>query len=396
MAQSSEPDSAPGVAPPPVPVPAYGTASLADLTPAVAALLGVPGCTDRFGLGDLTGPLRRVCVLMIDGLGWNLLRAHPAEAPFLSSLIVSGRSLTAGFPSTTAASLASIGTGLPPGAHGMVGYLVAVPGAGRLLNALRWDDAVDPHAWQPNQTVFERAAADGVAAFHVGPRVHNRRGLTTAAFRGANYRPAEGPGEVAAVTARCAREGDRTLVYAYHGDLDHAGHGFGCSSDAWRYQLRHVDLLAETLAAALPPEAVLVVTADHGMVDVAPEYRVDFDRTPDLRHGVELLGGEARARHVYARPGAAADVLAAWTELLADRMWVVSRDEAIAAGWFGPEVADRVVPRIGDVVAAAYGDVAVTASVSEPLESTLVGLHGSMTPAEQRVPLLLARSGATL
>jgi hypothetical protein len=271
-----------------------------------------------------------------------------------------------------------------------------VPGAGRLLNALRWEDPVDPHAWQPNETVFERAAADGVAAFHVGPRVHNRRGLTTAAFRGANYRPAEGPGEVAAVTARCAREGDRTLVYAYHGDLDHAGHGFGCSSAAWRYQLRHVDLLARCVVAALPPDAVLVVTADHGMVDIAPGHRIDADRTPDLRQGVELLGGEARARHVYTKPGAADDVLAAWRALLGDRMWVASRDEAISDGWFGPEVSAHVAPRIGDVVAAAYGDVAVIASDAEPLESALVGLHGSMTPAEQEVPLLVARGGTAL
>jgi hypothetical protein len=158
--------------------------------------------------------------------------------------------------------------------------------------------------------------------------------------------------------------------------------------------LRHVDLLAESLAAALPPDVVLVVTADHGMVDVPPEHRVDFDRTPALRTGVRLLGGEARARHVYTRPGAAADVLATWTALLGDRMWVVSREEAIAQGWFGPDVPAATAPRIGDVVAAAYGEVALVASEAEPMESALVGLHGSMTSAEQRVPLLVTRADA--
>jgi hypothetical protein len=381
---------------PPVPVPAYGQASLAEVTPSVGALLGVPDCRDVLGLGDRTGEVRRACVLLVDGLGWDLLRAHADDAPFLSSLAGTGRPLTAGFPSTTASSLGSIGTGLSPGAHGVLGYLVAVPGAGKLMNSLRWDAGVDPRAWQPNPTVFERAAAAGVAVRHIGPGVHNGTGLTTAVFRGADYRAAESPGEVAAIAGAAAREGDRALVYAYHGDLDRAGHVFGCTSAAWRYQLRHVDLLAESLAAALPSDAVLVVTADHGMVDVAPDRRVDTDRVPALRDGVELLGGEARARHVYTRPGAAADVLAAWSELLGDRMWVVSREEAVAGGWFGPAVPAELAPRIGDVVAAAYGDVAVVAGIAEPLESALVGLHGSMTSAEQRVPLLLARAGAAL
>jgi hypothetical protein len=332
-------------------------------------------------------------VLLVDGLGWELLRRHPEQAPFLSTLLGSGRSLTAGFPATTATSLGSVGTGLTPGAHGVLGYLVAVPGAGKLMNSLRWDPEVDPRVWQPHPTIFQRAAAAGVAVRHVGPRFHDGTGLTTAVFRGAEYRPADSPGEVAAVAGEAARDGDRSLVYAYHGDLDHAGHVFGVGSAAWRYQLQHVDLLAECLAAALPSDAVLLVTADHGMVDIAPGGRVDFDRIPALGDGVALLGGEARARHVYTEPGAAADVLDTWTALVGDRMWVVPREEAIAAGWFGPDVAPEIAPRIGDVVAAAFGDIAVIAGEAEPMESALIGLHGSMTAGEQHVPLLLAPAG---
>jgi hypothetical protein len=105
---------------------------------------------------------------------------------------------------------------------------------------------------------------------------------------------------------------------------------------------------------------------------------------------VQAIGGEARARYVYVADGAGDDVLAAWRETLADRAWVVSRDEAIAAGWFGYRVADDVLPRIGDVVAAARGAAALVRRTVEPLESSLIGHHGSMSTAEQRVPLLLA------
>ena len=369
-------------------LPGYGENSLADLGASLLAALG---------LVREANPLRlpaadRVCVLVVDGLGWELLREHQAAAPFLSELAVSGRLLTAGFPAMTATSLTSLGTGTPPGQHGVLGYLVAVPGEGRLLNTLRWDSRVDPVSWQPGPTIFERAAAAGIAGFHVAHPAVLRTGLSAAALRGAEGVAAGTLGALAAQAAAVLRRSDRALAFVYHGQLDSTGHVFGCSSDAWRYHLGQVDRLAEQLAGALPPGTALYVTADHGMVDVPPQDRTDADAVPGLRDGVALLGGDARSRHVYAEPGAAADVLAAWREVLGHRAWVVSRDEAIAEGWFGP-VDPRVVPRIGDVVAASTGTSAIVATQAEPLESALIGMHGSLTLAEQAVPLLTLLPG---
>ena len=94
---------------------------------------------------------------------------------------------------------------------------------------------------------------------------------------------------------------------------------------------------------------------------------------------MSLLGGEARARHVYTRPEAAADVLAAWREVLGNRAWVLSREEAIKENWFGPVEPDNIA-RIGDVVAAPVGNWAIVATETEPRESALVGMHGSLVP----------------
>src|SRR5205085_957217 len=148
----------------------------------------------------------------------------------------------------------------------------------------------------------------------------------------------------------------------------------------WKHQLRFVDTLAERIAEILPAGTALYVTADHGMTN--PTDRVDVDRTPALREGVALLGGEARARHVYAVEGAAADVLAAWGETVGDRAWVLSRAEAVEAGCFGA-VSPELLPRIGDVVAVPYGPLAIVAAESEPIEASLVGMHGSLVPEEQ-------------
>lgn len=369
-------------------VPRYGERSLSDVLPALLAALGEPG-TDM-GIG----PLRGAVLLLIDGLGAELLHAHAADAPFLSGLPDVGP-LTAGFPSTTPISLASLGTGLPPGAHGLVG--LSFRADGRLLDALRWtplggeDDLreeLPPESVQPSPTVFERAEAAGIDVSVVTKGEFGGSGLTRAALRGGRFRPTFALGDLAAAVVEAVNGPGRRLVYGYHGDVDALGHVHGPGSLAWRLQLAQADRLAALIAEALPSDAALVITGDHGMVSV--DRILDADTHPDLQRDVLLLGGDARARHVYARPGAAAEVLATWREVLGDDAWVVPGEEAVARGWFGP-VAPAMRDRIGDVVVAARGTAAVVRSVAEPTISRLPGQHGSLTAAEQLVPLLVAR-----
>ncbi|HEX5567179.1 MAG TPA: nucleotide pyrophosphatase/phosphodiesterase family protein [Streptomyces sp.] len=377
------------------PVPLYGEASLADLLPTVTAGQGVPGMVSGLDLK----PADRVCVFLVDGMGWELLAAHPAEAPFLASLLPtslggSGKPITSGFPSTTATSLASVGTGLVPGAHGLPGYTVLDPETGELMNQLRWQPWTDPYRWQPHPTVFQLADAAGVATCQVTAPHFEHTPLTRIALSGGTFHGRLSAEERMDFAAERLAAADRTLVYTYYAELDGSGHRYGVDSGAWREQLGHVDRLAQRLAEQLPPRSVLYVTADHGMVDIppGPEARHDFDEDWELRAGVARLGGEGRARHLYAVPGAAGDVHAVWREVLAGQAWVVTRDEAIELGWFGPRVEDRVRARIGDVVAAMSDGVAVVATRTEPKESELIGMHGSLTPAEQLVPLLEVRT----
>ena len=308
--------------------------------------------------------------------------------------------MTAGFPSTTAASLGSLGTGLPPGEHGIVGYLLAIPDHQRLLNPLKWrlmgeGPRVDllkelvPEQFQPTATAFERAAAAGVTVTQVAPMYQAGSGLTRAALRGGDFRPSFSVGDLVDGIVTALTAGDRTLVYAYHGDLDMTGHVRGPDSESWSLELGQIDLAVRTLAERLPRDAALIVTADHGMVAVREP--VDFDRTPQLRAGVRSLGGEPRARHVYAERGSADDVVAAWRETLGDDFTVTARADAIAAGWFGPVVAPAVFDRIGDAVVTANGARAVIRSGGEPLQSRLLGHHGSLTAAEMLVPLHVIR-----
>ncbi|WP_440102042.1 alkaline phosphatase family protein [Streptosporangium sp. H16] len=366
-------------------VPAYGTASLADLSASLLAAVGVDGDNPL----DLA-PAGRVLLFLVDGMGAELIRAHPDVAPFLSSLSggVSGGVLTAGFPATTVTSLGTLGTGMPPGGHGMLGYQLAVPGAGYMLNCLRWTapgPLVEPGEWQPAPTVYERAAAAGVTVSYVGPAKFETTGFNRAVYRGVRFVGADEVDDRIAGVRHALAE-PRAHVSVYYGDLDSTGHVNGWGSPAWLDQLALVDRMAERLAETLPPNSAMYVTADHGMINIAD--RVDVDALPELREGVTLLGGEARARHLYTAPGASAAVLDTWRDVLAGKAWVVSREEAVESGWFGPEIRPEWLPRIGDVLAVPYTDCAVVASVAEPHEAGFLGCHGSLTPAEQYVPLL--------
>jgi type I phosphodiesterase/nucleotide pyrophosphatase len=378
------------------PVPRYGTRSLAELVPSLLSSLGLAGFANPLALE----PAARVCLLLVDGLGWELLQANRPAAPFLNSM--AGDPLTAGFPATTAASLSSLTTGVPPGEHGLVGYTMALPGYDRAFNTLTWAPyglgprvdlllGIEPEAFQPLSTLAERAAAAGVPIHHLGPAFHAGSGLTRAIGRGERFHAADSLEAITemAVTLLGA---PRAFVYSYHPRLDTAGHVSGVRSQAWRDELTLVDRAVRMLAEQLPPATVLVVTGDHGMVDLPPSERLDLADHPELADGVRLLAGEARARYVSTVPGATPDVLSAWRSVLGERMWIWAREEAIATGIFGPRVTERARERIGDLVAAAYARVGIVQRDVDPAQARLNGHHGSLTTAEQLVPFLSYRS----
>lgn len=359
------------------------------MVPAVGAALGVISPRDDRPETALRLPSAPAYVVfLVDGLGAELLQRYAEDAPFLADLAVDSQPGTATVPSTTVTSLTSLGTGLPPGSHGLVGFTSRVPGTNRLLNALQWDKRVDPLEWQPHQTAFSVLASAGAEVTVVNKREFHGSGLTAAAHRGAAYVGADRVGERIAAVVAAARQRP-SLTYVYDSDLDWTGHRFGVASRQWLQQLAMVDAEAEQLRDSLPADVRMVVIADHGMVDSPKESRVDVDAHLELRDGVWLFGGEARFRHLYCSAGAVDDVTATWREFLGGRADVLTRDEAIDRGWFGTTL-PGMRPRIGDVVVAAREDLGVFSSVDFNYETTMIGLHGSLTSAEMMIPILVS------
>lgn len=262
--------------------------SICDVLPAAGALLGVPGTEDRLGLIDRVGHVDRVLVVLVDGLGWHLLPELAADGALLASVLAgdAGRvsQLSCTFPSTTPTSLVSLGTGAMPGEHGILGFTVNVPGTDRVLNHIRWRDDPPQGQWEPLPTWFERLTWAGISTRAVLPEWFIGSGLTAAAYRGAQFHPTRASDDYAQLVIDEVR-GAPGLVYAYTSDLDTAAHLFGIGSSQWHEAGRSVDSLLTRLVEALPPDAALLVTADHGGLNVAADARVVSTQTHGFRPG---------------------------------------------------------------------------------------------------------------
>jgi hypothetical protein len=318
----------------------------------------------------------RYVVCLIDGLGWEPLQDNIAEAPFLRE--VSDRFIIADFPTTTPVGLAALGTGLAPGEHGVVGASFWLPEIEGVLAPLHWPQGAPPEMVQPEPTIFELLARLEIEAVSVGAAAYATSGLTQAVLRGSTYLSADTSQAIVQETANSSG----ACTYVYWSALDRVGHAHGVSSAEWRAELRIVDTLLRDLVAAMLPGTTVVVTADHGMLDSSPAYRRSIDESALLRHGVRLIAGEPRLRHVYFDEPVDGSTVDIWRTELSGVADVFTREEAFPL--FGT-IAPGIEERIGDLVCVARDRWVLTSHV-DPRVSGFPGQHGALSDAERHVP----------
>jgi hypothetical protein len=293
------------------------------------------------------------------------------------------------FPSTTATSLATLTTGELPGVHGMLGYTVQVPrSGGRLLNALKWDERVDPENWQPVETLFQRAAKVGISATHVAAKRYENSGFTRAVFRGAEYKGANVVADLVSETKQALQK-TPSFVYLYVNDLDNAGHSDGVGSDKWIAALSAIDQMVSQLMKEVPKGTRIWVTSDHGMINV--EEKIIIGQDNPLLTGVSVIAGEPRARHLYLDNDsvqARIDAASLWQQYLQEKALVLTREQAISSDLFGAQLSADAVDRMGEVIAIARGGLVLLDPERADKEGAMVGHHGSDSDIESQVGLL--------
>lgn len=371
------------------------TSGLAVLTQSIFRSLGVGADSAGFALPAC----RHAVVCLVDGLGADLLSRYAHRAPYLGSLwnIAQGQVLPSGFPSTTAASLASLATGIDSGGHGLVGaafnldegqfnplsWQLCEPGTGVLRGPAGEDDVVS------GRSAWLEGVASGVSINAFLPAAIADSSYTRRVFNGADVIPVRGTDHLIECFRSLPKRTQPQMSYVYFSELDHVGHLQGPGAEPWQVALQDIDRRIQRLRECIDQDTALIVTADHGMTTLDEARVVDFDLNPGLQRGVSSVCADIRARHVYLDTDRAAEVLMRWRDGLGAHFRVHAREEAVALGLFGPQVAESAFRRIGDLVVIAGEGAGLIRSVREPFQTSWIGHHGALTDAEQVVPLIV-------
>lgn len=376
-----------------LPIATDNGARLAALLPsgiaAVAKGIGAaPPAAVAHAASDRLPGIRSFVMIVVDGLGHANLGGRKGHAPTLARL--PRKRIETVAPSTTGAALTTLTTGVLPGEHGLIGYRIRHPELGLVTTLSQWGGIVDRRSWQRATPVFAAATDIGARPVAIGRPAHASGGLTEAILTGAEYHTGQRIEDRFAAASQLLRGGDPVVAYLYVDELDRAAHEFGWQSEAWAGRLERLDAALSDFLRTLPGDVGVVVTADHGMVDVARHQQVMLDADSALLDGVAEIGGEPRFRSLYLHPGASAeDIARRWAEAEGARAWVATREEAIASGVFGP-VDHEVAQRLGDVIVAARKQVAYYSAADDPRSLDMVGQHGSFSEDERGVPLVTA------
>ncbi|MGD0718995.1 MAG: alkaline phosphatase family protein [Thermoplasmata archaeon] len=399
-----------------VPVPAYDGACIANLFPTVFRSLDRPA-----GPGPALAPgLRRdldpwsehpidgpVVVFLVDGFGWCaeqewLTRsADPASKAWASH----SRPITTVFPTTTTAALTALCTGTPPARNGVVGYRQFLPRFGLMADLLKMSPLGIP---APGTLVGPEWSAELISsASPVFARGLRGTVITREAFEGSGlsrvlYGGAEFVGYATAselahhLIEVLGRPTPPEVVFAYWDELDTVHHRRGPTATLFDFEAERLTHLVAHVARQLPKararSTTLLVTGDHGQVPSAREHQVRIDQIPDIaREMAYPLGGDRRCGYFGARPGRVEALRRALVRHLPSGARILSMDDVLDAGLFGPPpYHPEVHERLGDLLAimpVPYGLTYMLPGASTPRRH-LLGSHGGLEPAELLVPLV--------
>lgn len=351
-----------------------------------SCLAAVQGGDNPLGLT----PVRKAAVLVVDGLGAYNLRQRSGHARWLTHQWAQKNMIAdSGYPSTTASALTTLTTGELAGVHGIVGYTVRDPESKKLINHLKeWAPLVNLDTWQCRPTLFEKAAQQSIPSLALGEPRFAGTDFTQAVWRGAEFVGVRGLVPQGELMREFFDSQDQALAYLYWPALDRTGHSQGVVSDAWTHRLEELDQGVEEIARFLKPDEGLVITADHGMLDIPQENKIVAEKGSPLLAGVSAWGGEPRVAQLYVDDsGAVSDLVGAWTEVLAGRGRVVTREQIVDEGWLGP-VSHDIALRLGDVSVVCEEPIAVYDASASAAARAMLGQHGSITSVEREIPVI--------
>ena len=327
---------------------------------------------------------KSVCVVLVDGLGLQNLKGSGAHAGFLNSQ--QNISASCFFPSTTATSLVSLATGKPPWETGFIGYQIYHRESARAMNLLSgWSSEQQAQEFQRLDTISELATAQGVEFNVIAHSSYKSSGFTAATMRGATFHAHDSISERFDKARYLLNQGRQSLTYLYVPELDQTAHALGWKSSKWLNLLEDLDSEVSRLASALPKAAGLVVTADHGVVDIPTANHIYLDEYLEADE-LDFVGGDTRGLFLYLKNESDTENISrALTQSLSEYCYVLTPGQLVESGYWkqgsGLNLPELVLLAKKEV-ALYHRDFAKKKSLE------MIGHHGSISPAEMSIPLI--------
>jgi hypothetical protein len=392
-------------------LPAYSGGSVANVSASIVRAFGgpvdglLPPLDAAFLDPAILGGARVVVLLVIDGYSAAAHQRHGAALDQVGNEVFQDATITSVFPSSTAAALTSLQTGVGPGRHGMAGYTLFLPALRRVVNMVRFQpvdggqfdsSVLDMSSFLPVPTIYDILRDQGIDCVVVSHKEYANSPLTQVHSGKTSYRGHRTPGEMVALLMREVTKPGRRFVFAYWAGVDMLGHTHGPAGDVAAVE---IDSLAYTLRhhvldplAALGDDVAVILTADHGLTDIPESAATTLNDLNALTGAWRSPAtGERRAVGLSLPEDGARLRL---RDALGERAAILDARDAIDAGLYGPPAHHPdLQQRIGETLLLARGPASFPFQSSRPQPTPSLGAHGSLTPEEMLVPLLTWRFG---
>ncbi len=394
--------------------PLYDSYCFSRIPHTVEALLtgavtpGLPADT----LAGLPDRCETVILLFLDALGWRFFEPRAERYPFLRRFLESGviSPLTTMFPSTTAAHVTTLNTGLTPAASGVFEWFYYEPQLDAIIAPLLFSYAgdrgretlaaagVEPGKLFPRSTFYQRLGRAGVRSTILQHREYAHSSYTRTVCAGAEVVPFRTlPEAIVSLGKRLEARPGPAYYYLYFDVIDAAAHVYGPDS---AYVDAEIDIALTALDRLLHPllqsrrdDTALLLIADHGQIGVDPRTTIALNRLmPELAHatrtsaaGAPLVpAGSRRDMFLYIRDEQLDSIHAGLSDALRGRAEVHRTADLAAAGMFGGDPSPAFLGRVGNLVVLPYAGESVWWEFAErgKFESTYRGSHGGLTPDE--------------
>jgi hypothetical protein len=375
---------------------------------------GFASIPNRIKEAFASGSYDAVVLFLVDGFGWRFFERFQ-DAPFLKRIARDGtiEKLTSQFPSTTAAHLTTIHTGLPVGVSGIYEWYIYEPALDRIIAPLLFSHAgtreretlkaakVDPSIIFPRGTFYSELKQMGVAPYIYGVRDYTPSTFSKAMTTGAELlRFITLPEALVNLGLLLEQQNKPTYVHLYFDRIDTIAHEYGPGAPQTEAEIQVFLLIMEYYFEQVfkGKRVLFLMTADHGQVDVNPKTTIylntdhrfkGLDRFIKTNQNGQLLipAGSARDMFLHVKDNLLDEAQTFLSKRLEGKADVVKVASLMEDGYFGTEISPRFRERVGNLVILPYPNESAWWYERDRFEQRFYGHHGGLTSEEMEIAL---------